>query len=506
MRRLANSLLLGGSVLFAALIAEGATRLIDGLPLLTDWLPNTVDRDVTSALVDSIPRSPGVERAWFFVDPPPLPNRHAPPAEWMRIAQEIGDGKWGGQQLFHNGDFFKAWNSEVVANPCDNPMLRQAPGRLYVYTPPDGAAHPRFRFLPDATTPLGLVTNHMGWRGPPIELTKAARTVRIAFVGASTTVNSHYFPYSYPEFIAPWLNLWAAAHKLDVRFETINAGRESLGSTDIEAVVRNELLPFRPDLVVYYEGANQFFLDPMVKQVPRGKASPPGGEVAESGFSRWLRDASHRSAIARRLQVAMGMVGHPGNGAEWTKPDYTLAWPDGLSERDPDLTRSDLPVHLSTIVADLDRMHSELAGIGAEFAVSSFKWLVHDGMVVDPVRDAGLIGHLNYGKFPFRYRDLERMAAFQNLVLAKYAAQRGIAFIDVAARMPEDKNIYTDAVHFSYGGVRLHGWIVLQALVPMIEKHLASGAWPNLAPVAPRQAPPGLFFTPREIKVACPIQ
>ena len=60
-------------------------------------------------------------------------------------------------------------------------------------------------------------------------------------------------------------------------------------------------------------------------------------------------------------------------------------------------------------------MRSDLAPVGAELAVSSFKWLVHDGMVLDPVRHRFMLGQLNYVHRPFRYRDLERLAKFQNV-------------------------------------------------------------------------------------------
>ena len=91
-------------------IAEAATRMIDGLPVFTDWLPQTVDRDLSSASVDSIKRAPGVERAWFFQDPPPLPNRRRPPEEWKRLMEEIGEGTEFNKPTFNHYDLFKAWN------------------------------------------------------------------------------------------------------------------------------------------------------------------------------------------------------------------------------------------------------------------------------------------------------------------------------------------------------------------------------------------------------------
>ncbi len=503
MKHLANGLLIAASILVAGLVAEGTTRLIDGLPLFTDWLPNTVDRDVSTGHHDEIPRAAGVSRNWYFDDPPPLPNRHEIPEDWVRLAREIGEApNWIGSS-FRPADAFKAWNSVAAATPCQHPLLRQAPGRLYVYQSTDGSEWPRFRFMPNATTPLNLVTNQLGWRGPPIEIQKAAKVIRIAFVGASTTVNSHYYPYSYPEFLGHWLNLWAASRKLDVRFEAMNAGRESAISTDIEAIVRKEVLPLRPDLIVYYEGANQFVMNPMLKRQPDATPERRGQVAPESGFARLLRDLSNRSALARRLQAALGLVGNPGRGDEWSKPEYDLQWPAGLDEKDPDLSRRDLPVNLPVILGDLDRIRADLAGSQAELVVSSYARFVQDGMVLDPIRNRALIDHLNIAHFPFRYRDIERLTVFQNRVFAKYAAAHGLPFLDIAGQIPKAADLFTDAVHLSYGGVRLHGWIALQGIVQLAEKRLASGVWPR--PVAPAsEPPPGLLFTPREVTFSCP--
>jgi len=48
--------------------------------------------------------------------------------------------------------------------------------------------------------------------------------------------------------------------------------------------------------------------------------------------------------------------------------------------------------------------------------------------------------------------------------------------------MPSDPDLFTDAIHDTYPGVRLRAWIVLQKLLPLIEQHLASGAWPKPVP------------------------
>ena len=199
----------------------------------------------------------------------------------------------------------------------------------------------------------------------------------------------------------------------------------------------------------------------------------------------------------RALFVAHEM---PAGGAEWPKPDYKLAWPAGLDERDPDVGRPDLPINLSTILGDLDAMRSAARQSGAELVLASFFWLVKDGMVLDPVRHRAILEYLNQGYAPFRYRDLERMAAFQNRVFAKYARANNLDFIDVARDTPFDPDLFIDAIHTTYAGERMRGWVFFQLLVPIVERHLKSGAWPRQ--VTPSTEPPPVFV-PRAITFDC---
>jgi hypothetical protein len=159
-------------------------------------------------------------------------------------------------------------------------MLRDAPGALFVFDPPDGKPLPPFRFLPGVTNPETMVTNAFGWRGGPIAFARSPRSIRIVFVGASTVVSSHHMPHSFPEFVGYFLERWAKARALDVGFEVLNAARESIGSTGIASIVRQEVVPTRPDLVVYYEGGNQFELDSIAGDAPR---RPAAEERAQPG-------------------------------------------------------------------------------------------------------------------------------------------------------------------------------------------------------------------------------
>ena len=272
-----------------------------------------------------------------------------------------------------------------------------------------------------------------------------------------------------------------------------------MNSTDIAAIVRTEVLPLRPDLVVYYEGSNQFQPASIVDNVP--KESPARPAQANSSPA-WLQTASRGlGASHARGQAAIRAADSDTSGREWPKPDYKVVWPAGLDEMDPDLAYPKLPVNLNVIQRDLDRIRTDLATLGSEFALSSFMWLVKEGMVLEPIRHRYTLEQLNVANYPFRYRDLERLAQFQNRLLAKYAKVHGLSFVDVAGKTPFDPSLFLDAIHTDYGGRRISGWIIFNELLPVVEKHLADGSWPRPWPTSAPAALP--TFTPRRITLDC---
>ena len=155
------------SVVISFAGAEAVVRFINGQPLFALPLPDPVGTaTVKPEELDSIPLAAGVDRAWFFNDPPPLPNRAEPPPGWQHLFNYLQDHPGNGE--FQPSDAFKVWNSAFVGDPCTHRLLHNAPGQLYVYDPADGQPSPPYRFYPDVTLPDRLVTNQIGWRGRPI--------------------------------------------------------------------------------------------------------------------------------------------------------------------------------------------------------------------------------------------------------------------------------------------------------------------------------------------------
>jgi hypothetical protein len=341
--------------------------------------PAVTGAEIAKKHAERIPLAAGMKQEWFDLSPPPVPRKQVNPI-FERISKRYA-------RPLLTFELFHAYNSRHTASEICKGYFKKFPGFLFVYDPPGGNEHPRYRFPLNEVTPYGLVTNQFGWRGPPIELRKAANTIRIAFVGSSTSVNNHSFPFSYPELAGFFLDKWAQ-EAFGVRVEMINAGREGITSTSIAAVVRDEVLPLEPDLVVYYEGGNQFHLS----SIGPGAMSNADVKAPDRGagyLGQW-------SALVRRIE---GLLSAP--GAEPSKPAYKVVWPSGVKEFDPPLDHKNLPASLSTIIHDLDSIRDAVAKEGGELVVSSFFWLVYDGMKLDPHKNQYLYSYLNEIFYPY---------------------------------------------------------------------------------------------------------
>src|SRR5262249_19241197 len=84
--RLADSLLVIASMVVSIAVAEGVVRYLNGQPLLAFPLPEVIDTaPIDSEQLAQIPLAEGVDRTWFYSDPPPLPNRSKPPQGWEEL-------------------------------------------------------------------------------------------------------------------------------------------------------------------------------------------------------------------------------------------------------------------------------------------------------------------------------------------------------------------------------------------------------------------------------------
>jgi hypothetical protein len=463
---MARAGLVAVAIVMSLATAELVTRAVDGYRLFSVGLQRV--RDVQPGTTPDRSHLPsslagGVDPAWYEETPDPVPVPVGKP-DVMARATAHGDDVYS--------PFFW-WNAAFLRDQlCRGGNA--VPGSLadfYAFEPMDGAIYPTYRHLPHLAAPGWFMPNAFGWRGPELSTERRPDTIRIAFVGASTTIGVYSSRFSHPEIIGYWLNRWAGARHLPYRFETINAARTGVDARSIEALVRTEVLSVDPDLVVYYEGANNF--------APGATLAMPDGipPRPDATFRRRSRSEGY-SALAARVFDAQLKAGQ--DGSEPAKPRFASKWPASVSEDNPDVTQSDaLPIGMNAVVKSLDGIRQSVAATRAELAVSSFIWMVDDGLRLDLSRHLTLYRYLNETYWPVSYAHMHRMAAFENAVFRSYARTYGLAYLPMAESYPHDPDLFGDAIHLTERGLRLQAWLFLQQLVPIIEARIASHAWPK---------------------------
>lgn len=111
--------------------------------------------------------------------------------------------------------------------------------------------------------------------------------------------------------------------------------------------------------------------------------------------------------------------------------------------------------------------------------MTSFVWMVRDGLKLQLPRDLTLYNYLNSTYAPLTYVDLRRAADFQNRVFRNCARLYHLLWFDVAAKSPLDPLLFGDAIHMTEQGLRLQAWIYLQMIAAWLEREVAAGRLPR---------------------------
>lgn len=472
---------------FSLVCAEVALRVVDGYRLGSIELqrrpirPGDVTlspavQDYATTYVAAGHGASSIDPTWIVSTPEAPPRPDVPADVEARHERSLHLNYVWNDVLFER-------YMPVPGGPVED-LRALLPAEFFLFPAPQGVPHPRYRFPANASLPTGLVTDRFGFRcRHERTFVKPPKTVRIFCVGASTTVSNHRYAFSYPELVEHWFSLWVERQGLDVQIEVWNAGREGIDSRDIAEIVETEILPLDPDLIFYYEGSNQFDPGTIIRwdTAVAARGQPPESLLSESDQELATRDGPtglwRFSAVYRRIIGLVDSYFAP----EIPKPQNTWQLPDGLTEFEPDLSKIGDALNLGQILQDLDRCRLVADSTGATFVMSSFCWLVEDGMLLNRGTRRGIWVYLNKAFYPFTYSNLRRAADLQNRVYETWASVRDVPFVPVADEMPMDQSWFLDAIHVTEEGVRIRGWIVFNHLVPMVEAKLRTGEWPRPA-------------------------
>ncbi len=386
---------------------------------------------------------------------------------------------------YYKNEFNKYFNSNLIEkintnscgedSNCQNAIYyycdfkKAGAGYLIAFQSPDEGVIPIYRIRPNYYGQGGqIVYSNYGFLGKDIKLLKPKNTIRLAFLGASTTENS------YPAYLTHFLNLWAKKKNLNIDFEMINAGRGGTSSDTMEKVLEYEVKFFEPDLVFYYEGANNFWAihNLLVKKNNTENYTKPKQFMKES----YLPLESISALIKRVYQLIF--KSNPAYGYEPEKPDYDKSkwnWSVGSNQ----LNDETLPLNLKKQINNVKGIKKITDEIDSELFVTSFLLMVKDKMKLDRVRHKYIFENLNFDFWPFTYKDMDYLSNLQNQFFKKAAQSYGAQYIPLAEKFIYDPDFFSDPVHMLDEGTKLQAWIMFQEILPWLEKKIQTGQLPK---------------------------
>lgn len=422
----------------------------------------------------------------FWQNPMPIEQKSIPPEVDTLIESYAKQN----QTPAFNFSLQKRWNiyylHSLMCQGDDNPpreIAERTNNYLYTFIPDTPSIFPHYRFfrrhenssLPAKKIEEFVQVNNFGWRGPDISLNKSDSVIRIAFIGASTTQSNPEFPYSYPEYIIHWLNQWAKQEQYPIRFEGINAGRAGLNSSDIAAVVKQELLPLKPDMFVYYEGHNDLNMTSMLRAPDTTDYASLPYPYHPNSLIHW--GVSH-SEIARRAFMQSNI-----SLPEPAKPPINTQILANLKQTNLILAPR-LPFRLSTILKSLNSIRQDVTSIDAALIICSFSTMVKPDMTLNALYHRNIYANWNrnslYAHIP--YNILHQGYQLQNRLFEQFAQGYSLAFIDIAQKFPQDPDLFQDAVHNYQEGLRLRAWIAFLSLTSILQPKIEAGKLPKSNP------------------------
>lgn len=416
---------------------------------------------------------PTFKLPWFHTDPHDYDRsaKYKRPPDWSAAIASYRPA--AGEPDFIKRELEYLFNYNLLVTFCATgygreslPYFKKNPGFVYAFKAPDSSFVPEYRLVQGL---LGGSSsdyyNNFGFRGPDIAPRKSGRVIRLAFLGSSVTVAG--WPFTYPDYVAHYLRLWAQANKFDVDFDVINAARSGIWTTQIANIMRYEVAPLHPDIVVWYAGGDDLTAKTIVAVIP---------PKSDTSYHVKLRPFEQDSALLTRLYQLFGSR----RASEPPKPAHVLNF--DLTQKDPDIrTGRGLPGYLKQQIADIRNAADATQSAGGEFFLTSYLGMVEDGLRVDPARHKLLLDYLNGPLFfPMTYREIRQGLDFENTVYRKLARTDSLRFMDIDHYFPKDPDLFGDMYHLaSEESFRLMGWVIAQQLAPYLRKEIESGSLPK---------------------------
>jgi lysophospholipase L1-like esterase len=280
-------------------------------------------------------------------------------------------------------------------------------------------------------------SNSHGLRGGEFPFDKTPGTIRIVCLGASTTEGSGSDTETYPFYLQEGLRQRYPGRNIEV----INAGHHAYRAEDSLALLEQVILPLDPDLILWYEAANDLNVTGFSRDLQTAACWQEG--TCWLSQTPWgFRELYLNSALFRILADRFGGRTVP------------AAMPHSFEDGGVSSGAMQYADTLRRIATTAEAADTTLVFI-------SFVTVAHEGLQVDPRTNPGLFDQVYRTYYPLTPGEIGRAYAQYNNQSRQVAAEYGLAYYDLAAQFPKDPRYFpADYIHLSPAGNRLFAQLV----------------------------------------------
>jgi lysophospholipase L1-like esterase len=278
--------------------------------------------------------------------------------------------------------------------------------------------------------------NSLGFRGPEVKLPKPAGTIRLAFMGASTT-----FCAEVTSNQQVWAQLVTDAFRRrwpDVDFDYVNAAFPGYVVDTNRRNLAYRVRPLQPDIIVLYEGVNDLSVD--LRRLAESQGLSRGEADEEDFIGRW--------SLAWRLVE---------------KNLRLLAREHRATQTNAQHARVDPPVLSRRFAGTFEELVEEAQKVAPVVAVVTFSQKVRADQSPE-VQLSNANTHLYYMPY-LSPADFIGVFAEYNRVMRDTAVSHRAVLVGGEDEIPADDRHFADSVHFTDEGSRAQGLRVSSALM-----------------------------------------
>jgi hypothetical protein len=407
-----------------------------------------------------------IPSSWFFLPASPLAN---PPSKELSALEAANTARH---------DVTYLWNTNFLYRP--NGYLEKLVREMHsdyvlAFKPYDDTIYPHLRHYPNRPGRVGSITNSFGWFSSEVQFRKPPDTVRVGVLGDSTSGNS------IGRYLQSYFTAWAAAEKIPLKYEVLNASRAGASMADENKALQYELGPMGLDYVYLYKAPILPYRE-MIKIIPETHSASALLAKAAEHAQRPLKPLLPWSSLANRIVSRLSGEQPDGNLWEPWKPKIQVTLPEALQKEPPDVSGARLVPYWNKKLRDFDEYVRISKELGARPIVSTERWYVPGEEPLRAQSSAPLFKSVNGPMFwPLSYKDIKKFLRLNNEIISAWSKQNGLPLVDIDGLMPEDAALYTDGGHDVDFANKLRAWIVFQKMIPLVKEDLIAGRIPRQA-------------------------